>query len=119
MKDLNYYMRLPYTVVVHTAEEGGFVAEVAELPGCLTQGETLEELWAMVQDAKRAWIEAAIEEGIPVPEPVSEEYSGRLVLRMPRSLHRALAERARSEGVSLNQFITYSLARVIGMGTPS
>jgi predicted RNase H-like HicB family nuclease len=46
------------TAVVHQAEEGGFWAEVPELPGCVSQGETLEELRANLEDAVQAWLEA-------------------------------------------------------------
>lgn len=41
----------PFTVLVHEAEEGGYWAEVPELPGCLSQGETLDELWRNVAEA--------------------------------------------------------------------
>lgn len=40
-----------------------------------------------------------------------EDYSGRLVLRIPRSLHKALKEAAQAEGVSLNQYMLYKLSR--------
>lgn len=116
-KSLDYYLNLPYKVVLYPAEEGGFVAEIPELPGCVSQGETVEEAWRMVHDAKRAWLETALEEGIPVPEPASDRYSGRLVLRMPKSLHRRIAELAKQENVSLNQYIVYQLARVTGLNS--
>ena len=41
----------PFTVLVHEAEEGGYWAEVPELPGCLSQGDTLDELWRNVAEA--------------------------------------------------------------------
>ncbi|MBE3588636.1 MAG: type II toxin-antitoxin system HicB family antitoxin [Thermoanaerobacteraceae bacterium] len=113
-KSLDYYLQLPYKVIFHPAEEGGYVAEIAELPGCISQGETIEETWQMIQDAKRSWLETALEEGIPVPEPSGEGYSGRLVIRMPESLHKLLAEQARKERVSLNQYIVQRLARSFG-----
>ena len=112
--DLQYYLGLPYRVVLYPAEEGGYVVEIPELPGCLSQGETLTEAMEMIQDAKKCWIETCIELGRPVPEPVREDYSGKLNIRIPRSLHRALTEKAREEKVSLNQYISYQLARGIG-----
>lgn len=113
-KTLDYYMGLPYTVEVKYDEDGYF-ARVVELPGCMTWADTIEELWPMVEDAKSAWIEDALEDGDPVPEPRDlEDYSGRVLLRMPKSLHRDLARRAEEDGVSLNQFMTTSLGRVVG-----
>ena len=63
----------------------------------------------------RGWIEVALEEGIPIPEPApNEDYIGKFVVRLPRSLHRQLAETAEREGVSLNQFINVALAQSLG-----
>lgn len=63
-------------------------------------------------DAKKAWMEAALEEGIEIYEPDSlEEYSGQFKLRIPRSLHRSLAEHSRREGISMNQYCVYLLAK--------
>lgn len=68
----------------------------------------------MIQDAKKCWIETCMELGRPVPEPAPEEYSGKLNIRIPKSLHRILAEKAKEEKVSLNQYISYQLARAVG-----
>ena len=65
-----------------------------------------------------AWIEVALEDRQPVPEPKSvEEYSGKFIVRVPKSLHRDLAETTAREGVSLNQYISAELARAVGHGT--
>ena len=70
---------------------------------------------AAVQSLKKsikAWIEAALEDGIEIHEPDSlEDYSGQFKLRIPRSLHRALAEHSQREGVSMNQYCVYLLSR--------
>jgi len=115
-KDLQYYMGLPYRVVLHPADEGGYVLEIPELPGCLSQAETLEDALIMIEDAKITWLETAIEDGIEILEPArsSDDYSGKLNIRIPKSLHRTLAERAKNEKVSLNQYILYQLARSTG-----
>ena len=117
-KDLDYYLHLPYPVRIYPEPDGsGYTAEVPDLPGCLTCAETLEELWDMIEDAKRGWLELALEDGDPIPEPslpTADLPSGKLTLRLPRSLHHKLAERAREEGVSLNQFIAVNLAEVVG-----
>lgn len=113
MKTLREYMAMPYRMeIVEDGEEGGFVASYPDLPGCITCGETIEAAAANALDAKRAWLEAALEEGIPIQEPDSlEEYSGQFKLRIPRSLHRALAEHSRREGISMNQYCVYLLSR--------
>ncbi len=63
-------------------------------------------------NAKKAWLEAAMEEGIEIHEPDSlEDYSGQFKLRIPRSLHRSLAEHSKKEGISMNQYCVYLLSR--------
>jgi len=105
-KDLDFYLSLHYPVTVHADPDGGFVAEIEELPGCMTQGETLEEVFEAIEDARRGWVQVAYENGqdIPLPRDI-EEYSGKILIRIPKSLHRALAHAAKREGVSLNQYI--------------
>ena len=51
-KDLDYYMALPYKVVLIPCDEGGYVAEIPDLKGCITQAETKEEIVGMIEDAK-------------------------------------------------------------------
>ncbi|MDP3184714.1 MAG: toxin-antitoxin system HicB family antitoxin [Anaerolineales bacterium] len=112
------YLKLPYHVEIireDDREYPGWVARVVELPGCITQGDTFEELGEMIEDAMRGWIGVALEAGIAVPEPArDEDYSGKFVVRLPKSLHRQLAEVAEREGVSLNQFINTALVQAVG-----
>lgn len=69
-KNLNYYMSLPYKlVIIPDAKEGGFTAVYPELPGCLTCAETLEQLVRNAEEAKRLWLEAALEDVGDIPEP--------------------------------------------------
>jgi antitoxin HicB len=70
----------------------------------------------MIEDAKIGWLEVALELGREIPEPVPEndDFSGRFVLRLPKSLHRDLADRAKRENVSLNQLTTYLLSSSLG-----
>lgn len=116
IKDLQYYLKLPYRVILHPSEEEGYAIEVPDLPGCISQGQTIEEALKMIEDAKICWLETALENGIEIPEPVrgTEDYSGKLNIRIPKSLHRTLAEKARDEKISLNQYILYQLARSTG-----
>ena len=119
-KDIVYYMGLPYREIIETDPHGGFVGHIAELPGCITQAETKRDLLDQLDDAKLSWIEAALEDGVPIPEPLQEEYfSGRFNLRLPKSLHRNLALTARAEGVSLNQLATALIAGGLKNVTPT
>lgn len=73
-KTVDYYMNLPYKIEIYPDyEEGGYTAAIPELPGCLTCSETLAEVCESIIDAKRTWIEAALEEHIPISEPVITE----------------------------------------------
>ena len=119
-KNLAYYLSLPYTIeVISDKDEQGQVtlfARVVELPGCMTEADNFTELGEMIEDAKISWLETALENGQPVPEPRPvEDYSGKFVVRVPKSLHRELAEAAERDGVSLNTFVNVALGRAIGV----
>ena len=115
-KPLEYYLSLKYPVTIHIAPEGGFVAEIEDLPGCLAQGETLDEACELIEEARRLWLESAYEDDLDIPLPRGEqEYSGKFFIRAPRSLHRKLDQMARREGVSLNQYLVSTLSRSVGM----
>jgi antitoxin HicB len=118
-RTLEEYLELPYTIMLQpdADEDGhhGFVAEVRELPGCISQGENAEEAVANVHDAMAGWLSVALEDGRQIPEPREPgSYSGKFLLRIPRTLHEVLAHRAEEEGVSLNQFVSAALAYVAG-----
>ena len=49
------------------AEEGGFVVSVPDLPGCVSNGDTFEDAWEMIQDAMEGWLQVALEHGDPIP----------------------------------------------------
>ena len=106
-------MKLSYKMEIYEdPDEGGFVISYPELSGCITCGETIEEALEMAKDAKREWIRAAIEENYEIPLPNQKNtYSGQFKLRLPKSLHKELAEHARSEGISMNQYCVYLLSK--------
>jgi len=56
LPELSYRFRMTLKAIIHQAEEGGFWAEVPALPGCLTQGETLDELQANLREAIELWL---------------------------------------------------------------
>lgn len=67
-KNLAYYLNLEYAVRLKENEAGGYFAEIEELPGCMTEGKTREEVIVLIEDAKKVWLEAAVERGIAIPE---------------------------------------------------
>ena len=72
MRVLNDYMAMSYRMeIVEDKDEGGFVVSYPDLPGCITCGETIESALKNAEDAKKAWIEAALEEGIEIRLPQS------------------------------------------------
>jgi len=120
-RELEYYLNLRYPVTVHPDPESGFVAEIEELPGCMTQAETLDEIFKAIEDARQLWIKTAYNEGQDIPLPRDmEKHRGKFLVRVPRWLHRNLAHAAKLEGVSLNQYVTSLLAAGVSrdiMGT--
>lgn len=113
MKTIEYYMSLPYRLeILPDPDEGGYVARYPDLPGCITNGDSMESVAENAEDAKREWFAAAMENGIRIAEPVDmAEYSGQFKLRIPKSLHRRLAEHSKEEGVSMNQYCVYLLSK--------
>lgn len=111
-KPLSHYLslRYPFTAVAET--EGGYFVKFPDLPGCMTQVERPEEIGPMADEIRELWLETAYDHGAEIPLPSEPaEYSGKFVLRVPRSLHRTLAESAERDGVSLNQYLATLLAR--------
>jgi predicted RNase H-like HicB family nuclease len=91
-------------------DDEGFIAIAPDLPGCSAFGETQVEALDQLQDAIVAWVEAARAAGNPIPKasrPAAEQHSGKVLLRMPRSLHAEVAQAAKREGVSLNQYLVF------------
>jgi antitoxin HicB len=116
IRPLNDYLKLPYTVNLRTDEDGVWIARVEELEGCIAHGSTQAEALSVLEEMKTAWIEDALEAGDPIPKPELEEElpSGKWLQRVPRTLHKKLAELAKKEQVSLNQLVTSILAEAIG-----
>jgi len=115
-KPLEFYLELKYPVTITPDVTGGYVAEIEDLPGCFTQGETLEETYENMDEARQLWLESAYEDGLDIPLPRGErEYSGKFNVRFPKSLHRRLDQMAFREGISLNQLLVSTLSRAVGM----
>ena len=111
-RPLAEYLALHYPFNAVADPDGGYVVLFPNLPGCMTQVESLDQLPSMAEDARRLWIETEYEAGKDIPLPsYPEEYSGKFNVRLPKSLHRSLVEAATQEGVSLNQYVATLLAR--------
>lgn len=114
MKNIDYYMALPYTTIIEPVnDESGFyyTGRIMEFEGCLSDGDTKEETLQNLQEAMELWIETKLANGFSVPEPVIEaKVSGKFTLRLPKSLHHRLVKEAEKEGVSLNQYALYKLS---------
>ncbi len=113
------FMQLPYSILLHEVEDDGgqkyWMAEIPELPGCKSHGSTVEEAVKSVDEAKRDWISDSLEKGEEVPIPIDRDrYSGKMLVRMSRSLHRSLSLMAEAEKLSLNQLIVTILAKEVG-----
>lgn len=114
LQTVDDYLKLPYTVRVTADPTGGYVAAVEELPGCISQGETWDEIHEMIHDAMESWIAGALDDGETVPVPDMDMTPARFALRLPRTLYRALTRKAETEGVSLNQYMVFVLANTGG-----
>jgi antitoxin HicB len=114
-RDLAHYLSLNYPIEL-VCEEEGFVASHPDLPGCISQGATADEAVANLAQARAAWLEVRIEDGLFIPAPLPEEFSGRISLRMPAALHASLAANAQRQAVSLNLYMVTLLAEAVGLG---
>ena len=109
---------LPYPVTLVHEDDDQWVATIDALPGCSGRGATPDEAVERAAEAMTTWLASARRDGKDVPEPkTAQSHSGRLLLRMPQTLHAELARVAEREKVSLNQFITDVLAGALGWRT--
>lgn len=100
--------------VYRDPDSGDWVAEAPDLPGCIGVGDDPEQAVRVCRKFVQGWLEEALQQGRPLPEPsVPVAASGRLLLRMPKSLHARLQARAEIEGTSLNQLIVTLLAQAL------
>ena len=96
---------------------GGYMISFPDLPGCMSDGETMEEALSNGRDAFNSWMSAQIDMGRQVPEPTHYDEEGKpvkFVQRLPRSLHASLQARAKAEGVSLNTLVLALIAEGLG-----
>lgn len=109
------YLAKPYGRNVVPEPDGTFRAEIIEFPGCIAAGDTAAEALARLEDVATSWLEAVLEKKQRIPEPIeSAAFSGKLVLRMAKSLHKQAAYAAARDGISLNYFIANCVAQRVG-----
>lgn len=104
-------LKMPYERVLIPEEEGGFSAYIAEFEGCFAQGDSADEALAALHETALAWLQAELDDQKDIPAPWNiKEFSGKMLLRLPKGLHREVARFADREGVSLNQYVMQKLA---------
>ena len=115
MKEVKDYLELPYNYIIQPInDESGhyYYAKILELDGCQSTGETFEEAYQNVKEAMKGWINTKLEGGLEVPLPIGyDDFSGKFLIRIPKSLHYKLTIEAKKEGVSLNQYTLYKLSK--------
>lgn len=105
------FLALPYQLEIMGDGTGTFVVSYPELPGCFTQIERFEDAMPAAREILLGWLTIALEDGARIPLPrQTAGYGGKVLVRMPKSLHRWLAETAARESVSLNARIVSLLA---------
>ncbi len=106
-KNLDYYMSLQYSYKITPDPDLGFYIEIPDLPGCRGDGNTIDEAIEDIMETKQLWLELALKKGYEIPVPSeAREYSGQFLLRMPKALHRSIAEEAKLDNVSMNHYLT-------------
>ena len=104
----------PFEIRKLTEEEGGgWLITFPDLPGCMSDGETIAEAIENGRDAFKCWMATIIEDNRPMPKP-GESQSGKFVQRLPKSLHARLQVRAKREGVSMNALVAAFIAEALG-----
>lgn len=96
---------------------GGYMITFPDLPGCMSDGETLEEALINGRDAFNSWIAAQVDMKRKIPAPTHYDDEGKpvkFVQRLPRSLHASLQAKARTEGVSINTLVLALIAEGLG-----
>ena len=109
------YLQQPYARILIPEEDGRFSAELLEFPGCYAEGDTADEAYTNLEKAAKSWIALTLDERQDIPPPSANyDYSGKVMLRLPKSLHRMAARKAERDGVSLNQCLVTAVAAWVG-----
>ena len=114
IKDLNYYLTLPWNFEFEKAVKDGYYVRVKGL-SCHSYGETLAEAAENIKEALECHIESCLEDGDIVPEPEHfEKCTGRLSIRTSKSMHCKLEKIAKEEDVSVSHLINNAIVKTYG-----
>ena len=100
---LQYYMSLNYPsqiTKIDEADGGGFLIEVPMLKGCMSDGETVEEAYNNLEESKKELFTYMLENNLAIPEPADTAYSGKFMVRIPKTLHKIITEQSKREGLN-------------------
>ena len=104
-----------YNIILLPEDDGRYSAEVLEMDGCFAYGSTPDEVLRRIEKTAASWMATMKAAGKPEPAPTgTTDYSGKLVLRLPRGVHQRAAIFAQKDAVSLNQFLSAAIAEKIG-----
>jgi antitoxin HicB len=114
-KAVNEILSRPYEIDFEYGEdpEDGVLAYVVEWPDCFAAGRDRAEALAALENAMRELAAYRLDHGLDIPEAASG-FSGKVLLRMPKKLHRDAERNATRDGVSLNSWLTTAIARELG-----
>lgn len=112
------YLNKPYSRHLTPDEGGGYVASIQEFPGCIAEGDTAEEAIHNLNKAAESWVEVALANGYEIRDPVNFlGHSGKVALRIPRGLHKQIAELAEMEECSVNNLLVTAISEYVGRTT--
>ena len=108
-----------YRIVTEWSEEDQvFVARVPALPGCSAHGDSPDRATKEARIAATAILEVMAEHGDPIPAPdAAADYSGKLALRLPKSMHEQVARLAAVDDVSINTKLLTLISHGLGQRT--
>ena len=114
-KDLNYYLSLPWTYRFEWSNEDKcYVASIAELKGCVSEGDTIENAVKMIEDALYSYIDGCLAANITIPEPLKPmDFKGKILYRITPEKHYKIAKRAKALGISINTLIDEAVTKKI------
>lgn len=106
-KDLNYYLSLPWSYKFEWSDvDNCYVASVDELKGCMSDGDTLEEAQKMIKDALISHLNACLEDGFEIPEPLRQkDFKGNITYRTSPEKHYKIAKKAKASNKTINRVI--------------
>lgn len=106
-RTLEYYLALPWSYRFEWSNEDQcYIASIAELKGCITDGATIEEATIMIRDALQSYISSLLEDNEYIPEPPKpNDFKGNIPYRTTPAKHLKLYIKANATGKSINKLI--------------